>query len=104
MGKYLLVVPSSAKAGQDDAYDHWYDTEHLRDVCAIPGVTAGRRYDALPTSPNPPPATSMAIYEIETDDPMTVMAELGRRVGSGEAKISPALDTGSAQMWLYQAH
>jgi hypothetical protein len=46
----------------------------------------------------------MAIYEIETDDPMTVMAELGRRVGSGEAKISPALDTGSAQRGLSQAH
>jgi hypothetical protein len=103
MGKYLLAVPSSAKAGQDDAYNHWYDTEHLADVCAIPGVISGRRFDALPNSPAQPPATYLALYEIETDDPMTVMAELRRRVSSGEAKISPALDTASAGMWLYKA-
>lgn len=104
MGKYLLAVPSSAHAGRDDEYNDWYDREHLADVCAIPGVISGRRFDALSTSPGQPPAACLALYEIETDDPMTVLAELGQRVSSGEAKISSALDPSSAAMWLYKAH
>jgi hypothetical protein len=104
MGKYLLAVPSSAVAGQDDDYNRWYDGEHLRDVCALPGVVSGRRYDALPNSPGQPPATYLALYEIETDDPMTVLAELGKRMQSGEYSLSPALDRSTSAMWLYKAH
>lgn len=103
MGKYILVVPSAAQPGQDDAYNHWYDTVHLGDLLAIPGVTSGRRFAASPASPNQPPAPYLAVYEIEAEDPAAVLAELGRRASSGEMQISPALDTGSAQMWLYQA-
>ena len=103
MAHYLLVVPSSAKPGQDDDYNRWYDETHLGDLLAIPGVTAGRRYDADPASPNPPDARYLAVYEIETDDPGQVLAELGRRAQAGEMKISPALDASSARMWLYKA-
>lgn len=103
MGKYILVIPSAAHVGQDDDYNRWYDDVHLADVCAVPGVVSGRRYDALSTSPATPPAPYLAIYEIETDDPNAVIAELGRRIGSGEASLSPALDPASASMWLYAA-
>ena len=103
MGSYILVVPSSAMAGQDAAYNSWYDEVHLRDVCAIPGVTGGRRYQPDPASPSPAEADYLAIYEIETDDPGAVIAELGRRAGAGEMEISPALDRTTARMMLFKA-
>ena len=103
MGSYILVVPSSAKAGEDAAYNRWYDEQHLRDVCAIPGITAGRRYTPDPATPSPAEADYLAIYEIEADDPGAVIAELGRRAGSGEMEISPALDTSTARMMLFKA-
>jgi hypothetical protein len=103
MAKYLLVVPSSAHAGQDDAYNSWYDRTHIADLLAIPGIISGKRYDADPASPNPPGATYLAIYEIEADDGGQVIAELGRRAMAGEMVISPALDAASAKMWLYKA-
>lgn len=103
MAKYLLVVPSSAHAGKDDEYNRWYDETHLGDLLKIPGVKTGTRYNADPASPNTPEANYLAIYEIETDDPGQVMAELGRRAQAGEMAISPALDSSSAKMWLYKA-
>ncbi len=103
MSSYILVVPSSAKPGEDGAYNAWYDEVHLRDVCAIPGVTGGRRYTPDSASPNPAEADYLAIYEIETDDPGAVIAELGRRAQSGEMTISPALDVATARMTLFKA-
>ena len=103
MARYILVVPSSAHAGKDDDYNRWYDETHLGDLLAIPGIKTGARYDADPASPNLPEASYLAIYEIETDDPAAVLAELGRRAQAGEMNISPALDSASAKMWLYKA-
>ena len=102
MGQYLLVIPSAAHAGQEDEYNRWYDEVHLADVLAVPGFVSGRRFDAMPNSPAPPPAAALAVYEIEADDPAAAIAELGRRIGSGEAKLSPALNTSTAKMWLYK--
>jgi hypothetical protein len=103
MASYVLVVPSSAQAGQDDDYNRWYDEIHLGDLLAIPGIISGRRFDADPSSPNPPQANYLALYEIDTDDPAAVLAELGRRAQSGKMVISSALDSSSARMWLYKA-
>ena len=102
MGKYVLVVPSSAKAGQDDEYNQWYDGIHIHDLLALPGVKNGRRYIASPISPMPPPADYLAIYEIETDDIGAVFAELNERAMAGVMQLSDALDMESARMWVYE--
>jgi hypothetical protein len=105
MPKYLMVVPSSAQEGRDDDYNAWYDNQHIHDICALPGVTSGKRYDALPAvSFNPPPGKYLAIYEIETDDVGAVLAELGRRAQSGEIAQSDTVDMNTAQIWIYQQH
>ncbi|MBW8754945.1 MAG: hypothetical protein JF595_12490 [Sphingomonadales bacterium] len=104
MGKYLMVVTSGAKDGRDDEYNAWYDGTHLADICSLPGVTSGRRYDAAVPSPNPQPAPYLAIYEIEADDPGTVLAEMMRRAEAGEMSLSDALNIDQAQIWMYKAH
>jgi len=103
MAKYVMVVPSSAKPGREDDYNEWYNSRHIHDICAIPGVISGRRFDADPASPNPVPARYLAIYEIETDDIMTVLAGMGQRAAEGNMPLSDALDTDSAQIWFYKA-
>ena len=103
MASYVLVVPSDPKPGQDDEYNHWYDEQHLGDLLAIPGFTSARRFTADPASPNPTDAGYLTLYEIETDDPAEMLAELVRRAQSGQMPISPALDTGSAKMMLFKA-
>lgn len=102
MGKYLMLVTSNAHDGRDDDYNEWYDGTHLADVCALPGVTSGRRYAAIPQSPNAPPTRYLAAYEIETEDPTAVLAEMMRRGQAGEMALSDSLDMNSVQLWLYE--
>lgn len=104
MAKFLMVVTSAAKAGREDEYNAWYDSTHLADICSIPGVTGGKRYDAIPTTPNPQPAPYLAIYEIEADDPATVLGEMMKRAEAGQFEMSDSLDIESAKIWMYQSH
>lgn len=102
MAKYNLVVQSLAKPGRDDDYNDWYDNQHFADICAIPGVTGGRRLEATPMLKGEPGLKYLAIYDIETDDPGGFMAEMGRRAAEGLMPISDALDPETVRMWLYQ--
>ncbi len=104
MKRHILIVTSAALAGRADEYNQWYDNHHLADICSLPGVVSGRRFDAVPSSPNPTPAPYMAIFEIEADDPSTVFAEMARRAQSGQMSVSTALDHTAVQMWLYAHH
>ena len=102
MGKYVLLATSAVRDGRQEEFDTWYDTVHLREVCDVPGIKSGRRFVVDPASPNRPNAPNIAIYEIETDDPAAVIAEIGRRAQAGEMVISPALDPTYAGMTIYE--
>jgi hypothetical protein len=104
MGKYVMVVQSRAKPGQDDAYNEWYDSTHFHDICAIPGVISGRRFEAVGPGIGAPGLPYLAIFEIETDDPAQVMAEMGKRAADGTMKSSDALDGEAAVLWFYKLH
>jgi hypothetical protein len=102
MGTYILVVPSRPVAGLDQEYNRWYDEQHLADICAIPGVKSGRRFQIDAASPNKPDTDYLAIYEIETDDPAGIFAEVRRRALSGELRVLPVIDIASAKPMLYK--
>ncbi|MEJ5976000.1 hypothetical protein WG901_05100 [Novosphingobium sp. PS1R-30] len=104
MGKFLMVVTSSAREGRDADFNAWYDGTHLNEICALPGVTAGRRFDAIPVTPHPQPAPYLAIYEIEAEDPASVLAEMMRRSEAGEMSMSDAVDAENAKIWMYRQH
>ncbi|HEX7819674.1 MAG TPA: hypothetical protein VF463_03540 [Sphingobium sp.] len=104
LAKYILVVPSAPHDGQDADYNSWYDDHHLGELCSIPGVISGKRFDAAPESPHTPDLPYLALYEIETDDPSSVFAEIGRRSASGEMTPSTAVNAETARLWLYKAH
>jgi len=101
MGKYVMVVQSNAVDGRDDEYNAWQDNFHFREICAIPGITGGRRLEATPIAMPSPGAKYLSLYEIETDDVGAVMAELGRRSAAGEQTTTDSLDKSSAVLWIY---
>jgi hypothetical protein len=102
MGKYVLIAQSAAKDGQDDEYNKWYGGTHLPDICAIPGVKSGRRFELAMVPHGHPGLRYLAIYEVEVDDPASVMAEIGKRMSNGTMKISEALDADPTVMWFYK--
>jgi hypothetical protein len=95
MPKAVFVVYTQPSSPEREAeYNEWYDTVHLPEVCAVPGINSARRfrlsdvqqYDETGRS------TYMALYEIDADDIQSVFDELGRRVGAGVVHMSDALD------------
>jgi len=102
MAKFVLVATSAALEGRDDEFNEWYDNVHKGDVCDLPGVISCRRFNASPASPAETPAPYLAIYEIETDDPAGVFAELRRRSVSGEMKMTDSIDRTAARLWLWE--
>jgi hypothetical protein len=44
MARHIMVVMTNAVDGQEEAFNDWYDNQHLRDVLAIPGIKGATRY------------------------------------------------------------
>jgi hypothetical protein len=104
MGKFIMVVTSAARDGRDDEYNDWYDSTHIHEICALPGVISGKRYDAVQPSPNEHPAPYLAIYELEVegDNPGPVLGAMMEKAQAGEMTMSDALDAEKAQIWMYK--
>ncbi len=100
MSKFLMVVQTSARAGRDDEFNEWYDNEHLDHMLSVPGVLSAKRYDLTENSPYKPTHPYLTIYELEADDPMQVLAEIGK----AKFSVSDALETETTQMAFYKVH
>ena len=83
------VVASSPKPGRESEYAEWYDLVHLPDVCRATGVLNGRRLIALDSSPATPPGAQISVFDLDVDDPSSVMAEIMER-------------TKSVKIWYYK--
>ena len=102
---YYLMVFGASVPGQEEAFNQWYTNHHARDVVAVPGFVSARRYvinDVQLRAGGTPPAKYLALYKIVTDDLTAVLAEVNRRLSSGETKLSPTLDPKSLKGWIYQ--
>jgi hypothetical protein len=102
MAKYVMVAQSQALAGRDADYNTWYDNHHLSDICAVPGVKSGRRFELAMAPIGEPGLKYMAIFEVETDDPAKVMGEIGKRMADGTMKGTDALDAPPTKIWFYK--
>lgn len=98
MARYKLVALSNAAEGRDDDFNTWYDEQHVPDVLAVPGVVSAERFICASGGPH----KYMAIYEIETDDLGSVLAEFGKRPGTDLMPVSDALDFSTAQVAFWQ--
>lgn len=97
-----LLIFSNAKDGRDDEYNEWYDTVHLPDVLAVPGVRSGVRYHAKGMNGR---ASSehryLAVYELDRD-PEAVLKELGERSAANPSRMSDSLDLSSVRITVWE--
>lgn len=95
MGRFSYVVLTSAHEGREEEFLRWYDERHLDDVKKIPGVVDARRFDVVHQDVNTiqaPKWHSLAIYEIEAEDPQSVLKAISAVSGSEVMPLTPALD------------
>ena len=106
MTKAVLVVQSQASNPErDDEYHDWYANTHIKQLCDIPGINSARRFTLHsggfgPADPSTP--SSLAIYEIESDDIEGVMQEIMTRTGDGRIEMSDVIELDPApKTFLY---
>ncbi len=77
-GNLLLVTSVDIVASAEEAFNRWYDDEHLPQVLACPGFLSGARYECTSGEPR-----YLAIYELEREDALAT-PEMQRVRGWGE--------------------
>ncbi|MGB8391458.1 hypothetical protein [Mycobacterium sp.] len=107
MADNLFLVLTNPVQGQDEAFNTWYDTQHVPEVLDVPGVVAAQRYDLsevtvpededLPAQLPPPTHRYLVIYELDRD-PDTVMSEFLNRVMAGKMSLHETLDLGTISL------
>ena len=104
MARYQYVVMTNPVEGREAEYNDWYTNTHLREVTAVPGFKSAVRYKVVPRAKAAfiPKQRYLALYEIETDNPEEVLAELSRRSGAGQMAMSTALDRSNTTAVLYE--
>ena len=98
------MLRTAGKQGRDAGYNDWYDRFHLADICAIPGIQSGRRFEATPITVGAPGLPYLSIFEVETDDPKIILEEMGKRAASGVICSTDALDMEASIIWFYKKH
>jgi hypothetical protein len=99
-----LLVFTNPKTGREDEYNEWYNTTHLNDLRAIPGVAGAARYRLRTPDVEvmgQPDFKYLAIYELDGDLD-TVMKEMRARSADGRMYVSDALDTDHVLMGAYE--
>ncbi len=96
MTRHQLVILTKAKPGQEAEFNRWYDEQHIPDVMRVPGVVGVKRYHVQAVTTyvdgGMPAWNSVAIYEIESDDPQSVHDEIRRRAKTDDMPLTDALD------------
>jgi hypothetical protein len=102
MARYKLVVMTGPKPGRDQEYNDWYNNQHLADVVAVPGFLSAERFKLTDAMGHEHRNGYLAIYEIDSDDPKAVLAEMFKRSGTPAMVLSEALDLDKAVVGLFE--
>ena len=99
--RYAVLAFHSVATGQDDSFNSWYDTVHLPELLANPGVVSGQRGVRSPVQFGPaaePSPRYLMLLRIATSD---VPAVFGGILKGGPP--SPAIDRVHSYGFTYQA-
>lgn len=94
MARFTYTVLSRAVPGREEEFVAWYRDRHLADVLRMPGVVRGqlvelgfqRVYDLAA-----PQYTLLTIYELEGEDPASIIDSIRAASGSEAMPASDAL-------------
>lgn len=82
----LYVESRPVSPDRTDEYNRWYNDVHVPEVLALPDFVAAQRF-----APVDDEGRFVAIYEIESDDPHSALASLGRAAADGTVQMSDVI-------------
>lgn len=66
LAEWLLVVDAEVDEAVEDAWNAWYDEEHLPEIVSCPGFVRAARYAS--TEPSQARRRYVTVYELESGD------------------------------------
>jgi hypothetical protein len=101
-----LVFSNPVDESTEQDFNDWYDTVHLPEVLATPGMVSAQRYKVRETQigrqTGMPPQKYLIVYEMD-DDPDTVMQRIFEAHASGALHMHDALDMDSVTTSYWSA-
>jgi hypothetical protein len=87
-----FIVLSNPVPGKEQAYNEWYDNQHLQDMVTVPGIVSAQRFAFVCKINDVPHWQYCALYTVEGDDPAAVIENLLKTVASGAIYVSDGMD------------
>ena len=85
-GKGIFLVYVDIDAKHDKEFNDWYNTEHLPELLAVPGILSAARYKAVKGGPK-----YLAFYELENLGVLRTSAFTGRPRTPWGQRVSPSV-------------
>jgi hypothetical protein len=103
-GTYYLFALLDVAPGQDGASNAFYDTRHLPDMLAVPGMVWGLRARLVTAATEGADAPGyLAVYQFRSYDLAATIAEINRRLKAGIVRALPENVAGKDAMIFYAA-
>jgi hypothetical protein len=102
MARYTVVVLSNPVIGREEKYNHWYDTEHIPDLVALPGVRSAKRLRLADDRYAPCDHRYLVIYECDFASPDEGWAIFDQARAEGRSHSSDAMDRASTRAWFFE--
>jgi hypothetical protein len=100
---YRLVVLSKPSEGSEQAYNDWYDHQHVPDVLRVPGFTAAQRLKLIRITPATYSLPGYAVkFEFDSYDLQATVADVRHRLATGITRSSPTFDMKSSITRYYE--
>lgn len=87
MTKYKLIALTTPLPGKEDEFHDWYDNTHLPELVNMFDMDGAQRYELVAKLAGSDANPFLAIYDIETDDPMALLGRMGEAAQAG--KMTP---------------
>lgn len=84
MASMKLVVVACPQFGEEAAFENWYGNIHLADTVAVEGFVHAQMFKRRSPVNDETATQYYIIYELDTDDPRGVEAEIERRIAAGQ--------------------
>jgi len=102
MRKFRMLVFSDPLKGGESDYNDWYSGRHLADIVAMRGFTGAQRFKLQSVPLGECTNRYLAIYDMETDDPDAVVADMFSLRDTAAMPMSPAFDMSSVKVFVFE--
>jgi hypothetical protein len=101
MPRFKMIALTRPVPGREAEYNEWYQTKHLPEICAFPGVVGAQRYVEAAALQGGDDRKFLAIYDIETDDLGGFLGAIGKASAEGKMTVSEASDNAGAYTVIF---